>query len=213
MRKSFKCLFILCFFSQLISAQTHILKDKSDFPRKNILKAFYYGPNTGGYNLAFERIIRKKISFQTGLRYKNYKAGTFSFHSYNDIYLQPEIRYYLSKKGAPQGFYLGLNAYMEYLRIAYLNHDSNSPVKKQIFYGFFLGKELHLGYQWIIRKRFSIDVNAGIRYINRIGPVHIFDYHYDGTIMKTRSYVDDNAGYYTPQSLLPSFSFMVGYAF
>jgi hypothetical protein len=212
MRKFFKCLLILCFFSRLILAQNHIFKDKSVFPRKNIIKAFYYGPNGGGYNLAFERIIKRKISFQTGLRYKNYKAGAFSFHSFNDIYLQPEIRYYLSKKGAPLGFYLGLNAYLEYLRIAYL-YDAPNSIKEEILYGFFLGKELHLGYQWIIRKRFSIDVNAGIRYINRIGPVHIITYHNDGAIIKTRSYVDDNAGYFTPESLLPSFSFMIGYAF
>jgi hypothetical protein len=126
--------------------------------------------------------------------------------------LQPEIRYYLSKKSAPQGFYLGINAYLEFLKVIY-KYDPPNPVNKKNLQGYYLGKELHLGYQLMLKKTISLDINAGVRYINRIGTVHVTDYHQDGSTSRYKSYLDDNAGYFTPFSLLPSFSFLIGFAF
>jgi hypothetical protein len=207
------CFFIFQIFSHLLSAQNNHLLNRKMSVKKNIIKLFYFNPGAGGYNLAYERVIARKISIQLGLRYIHYGAKELSYHSYNDFYFKPEMRYYLSKKGAPEGLYAGAVAQVEFLKVVYRFSPLYNSIEKEILNGFYLGKEIHLGYQWLIRKRFSVDVNGGVRYLNRIGAVKVKNYNVDGTVTKSRNYFDENAGYFTPYSLLPVFSLMIGFAF
>jgi hypothetical protein len=213
MKKLTSCFFLVYFLSHLLFAQNDSVVKIKTAAKRNIMKVFYFGPGAGGYNLAFERIIKRKISIQMGIRYIRFKGGVFSYNSYKDFYLKPEIRYYLSKKNPPKGIYIGVTTHLEFLKVVYLFSPPQNSVDKEILNGFYLGEELHIGYQWLIKRRISIDVNAGVRYMNRIGPVNVTDHNNDGTVTKTKNHFDESAGYFTPVSLLPSFSFMIGFAF
>jgi hypothetical protein len=205
-------LIFLSFLGAKVSAQNDSLY-KPPFQKRNIIKFFYYGPNAGGYNLAFERMLRRKFSAQLAIRFIHYNSRDASYDSRNDFYLKPEVRYYLSKNGGPKGFYLGAVTYFEFLKVVYRFSPSNNAIDKEILNGFYLGEELHIGCQWLIKRIISVDINAGARYMNRIGPVEVVDYKNDDTVSKTLNYFDVSHGYFTPVNLLPSFLFTLGVAF
>lgn len=71
--------------------------------RKNVIKMNLWSPVVSTWNFAYERAISEKTTVQLGFAYttKNYLDT-----KYRGYQIQPEVRFYLSEKSAPAGFYV-----------------------------------------------------------------------------------------------------------
>ena len=121
----------------------------------------------------YERVLGDKTSLQLGLIYDVPRAlpGIFTYTDVpsntdyrlkrSGFYAIPEFRYYLGKKDAPAGFYLG--AYTKFGRTKLAINDvpvTNMEIPTDIFIKlnhFAIGPQM--GVQWVINDAFVIDWN------------------------------------------------------
>lgn len=88
--------------------------------RKNVIKINLWSPIVSTWNFGYERALSEKVSVQLGLAYttKSYKDTKLSGYQ-----IQPEVRFYLSEKAAPAGFYVA-----PFIRYRSLSASAETPV-------------------------------------------------------------------------------------
>lgn len=146
---------------------------------KNNIQVGVLAP-AGLFVLQFEHALTKRISFNT--------TADCEYHYYSKdhpinyaISLMPQLRWYTQKKkGYNQGFYISVAASVLYeqsytygsynpqtgdirLNSTYLNpgyYYEDNIIKQQ--FGLYAGAGV--GYQWLVRKRFIIDLGYNIQY-------------------------------------------------
>lgn len=127
-------------------------------------------------NLQAEHRISQRFSGQLGFQAGRPKVGVFAESlpepiQYTIIGLTPELRYYLSfqKRAVPRGPYIGTYLRAQSVRMYYgiLAYDPDTfqdlnvdvSVRRLAIAGGFL-----LGYQFLIKQRFALDLFIGPRY-------------------------------------------------
>lgn len=182
--KKIQLLLLVSFVLLLLTNQETIAQKKKRSKvetRNNVIKPRLLGPLYGYYGLAYERVITEKISLGLTLGIWNRDLTNiydqFAEEDIEDFSVRlsginfiPEFRYYLSKKGAPRGFYIG--AYIPYQtykfsgsgKFSFDNPPPGEPkgrvdadIKFSIIGGGFM-----LGSQWLIKDRISIEPFFGI---------------------------------------------------
>lgn len=82
---------------------------------KNVIKINLWSPIVATANLAYERAITEKVSVQLGGAYTTVGSSGIKYRGYQ---VQPEVRFYLSEKAAPAGFYVAPFARYRSLSVA-----------------------------------------------------------------------------------------------
>lgn len=142
------------------------LAQAQDSERKNLIKVNFLSPIVSTGSLFYERVISKNTSVQLGLAYTGAKVGTGDAKtSINGFYVTPEFRYYASKKGAPQGFFIA--PYLRYqsltLKASVTNFGTSGTTESKATFSSF-GGGLILGGQWLFNDRISLEVFGGPNY-------------------------------------------------
>lgn len=70
---------------------------------KNVIKINVWSPVVATLNLSYERALSEKMSAQLGFAYTTIGNSGVKYRGYQ---IQPEVRFYLSEKAAPAGFYV-----------------------------------------------------------------------------------------------------------
>ncbi|KKK97001.1 hypothetical protein LCGC14_2657130, partial [marine sediment metagenome] len=149
---------------------------QTPYKYNNIPKINVIALGVGNISLLYERAIYKKLSATMGIGYKfgGTSPALFTPDDGNNsmkiqlspikaITLTPEFRYYLGrvKKDAPGGFYSGLYfRYSNFWTDAYFEHTASDNSISRINSDLSLtefGFGVQLGYQLIIKDRFTID--------------------------------------------------------
>ena len=175
MRKTLLLLLVISFFcgvQTLQAANGDSTKVRKNIIRWNLTPMFLVGPKS--IVLGYERVLKKNQSFSINIGYlekaplKNKEGETIHIfdHSTNGGFdISVDYRFYFKNRNkypAPDGLYWG--PYMSYYGIwqdASINLIDNNIVKNTVHYNgsfrmYNLG--LQLGYQFIIKERFSIDL-------------------------------------------------------
>jgi len=139
----------------LLLLTTHIFAQKS--PKKNVIKINVFSPFATTASLFYERALTTKISAQLGLSLTGASAAGVK---YSGIGITPEVRFYLSKKEAPTGFFLGPFVRYRSLAISTTSTDAygNSTTDKGTWSQ--VGGGVVTGYHWIWNW-FSLDFFVG----------------------------------------------------
>lgn len=147
--KALLCFLVLVLFlipKNLIHAQT---------VKRNNIKINYWAPFKNNYSFYYERKFGSRYSFQIhpGV-IVNSSTGYFTE---NAIFISPEFRYYFKKDSLlfSNGFYIG--TFLKYKN--YTIESETSSVKSK--YNSF-GGGLVIGYQFLIKKRITLDLFTGI---------------------------------------------------
>ncbi len=173
--KKITLIILICFTSCTLWAQNddstiHVIK-------KNIIKVNLFSFAIKNVAVQYERVVSKKVSIALGVNYmpdgsiplqstfegltddpdtkaqiKNITLGSYSF--------TPELRWYLGKKGAPQGFYLA-----PYMRMSSYNislpfmYDDGTTTKQIPLSGSVntVTGGLLMGAQWKLGKAVKLD--------------------------------------------------------
>jgi hypothetical protein len=146
----------ILFVSQVSQAQ--------DGP-KNIVKVNFLSPIVSTASLFYERVISESASVQLGFLYTGAGIGSGDTKTtIRGFAITPEFRYYLSEKGAPQGFFVA--PYLRYQNYQLTAKDAfTSTDEKATFSGF--GGGAVVGGQWIFKQRVSLEVFGGPGYTSR----------------------------------------------
>jgi len=169
MEKRFNSIILL-----LVMAQVHGLA------QENSIKTSFSGLFTGQFNIGYERVINGKSSANFKIGYwkptispfisgNTFIPSAFTFQdSHGAIDFSAEYRFFIGKKGAPQGFYLG-----PYLRNFNIAAQYTDEIDGDVFdvdtriHTWGVGAQM--GYQWIIREFFTVDLSffgAGADFYN-----------------------------------------------
>jgi outer membrane autotransporter protein len=127
--------------------------------KKNIFKVNFLSPIVSTGSIFYERVITESASLQLGFFYTGASIGSGdSKTSIRGIGITPEFRYYLSDKGAPQGFFVA--PYLRYQSFNLTAKDESTNLdEKAKFTGF--GGGLLVGGQWLFKDKISLDVWGG----------------------------------------------------
>jgi hypothetical protein len=140
------------------------LSQAQDGP-KNIVKINFLSPIVSTASLFYERVISESSSVQLGLLYTGAGIGSGDTKTtIRGFAITPEFRYYLSEKGAPQGFFIA--PYLRYQNYELTAKDAQTSTdEKATFSGF--GGGVLVGGQWIFKQRISLEVFGGPGYTSR----------------------------------------------
>jgi hypothetical protein len=148
-------------------------------PGKNVIKVNLSAIALSHYSLQYERVIKNRQSFALGfgvspnveLPFKSNLLKQFSGNAdaktaiestkFTKITVTPEYRFYLSKKGAPAGFYVAPFARYTHMSI---NQDYKfTPGSNKLHTAHLTGKfsgiggGIMLGAQWLLGKNITLD--------------------------------------------------------
>lgn len=131
--------------------------------QKNVIKANIFSPIVRTGSFFYERVITEKMSFQLGFFYTGFKVGETKWRG---IGITPEVRFYLSDKETPRGFYLApylryqsLTASMTTTSIDPNTFETTSVQAEANLTTY--GGGLLIGHQWLIADRVSLDMFIG----------------------------------------------------
>lgn len=156
-------IFIICLntlaFSQTDSVKENRIVIKTDL----VLPIISYSQKGSGGVLSFETNFLKRSSLSLSFLGQNI-SSLFLLKNYQVI---PEYRLYFSHKQRFQGFYSGV--YLKYL-YNYYQKEEISKIEPTIlkYEKRSLSCGMILGFQYLFRKRISIDIIGGIGYRKRI---------------------------------------------
>jgi hypothetical protein len=155
------------------------IEDAVPVVKKNIIKVNLSSIAFKNASLQYERVLKPKMSFALGVSIMPKSSLPFAktlkdeFSDNEDAMraiettelsnfsITPELRFYLSKKGAPQGFYIA--PYARYAKMSfeqlYQFTASNNKVYKPVINGDinFIGGGLMFGAQWSLSKSITLD--------------------------------------------------------
>lgn len=147
--------------------------------KENIIKINVPALVFKNFSLQYERKVNKKQSFALSFRYR--PTGSLPFQGLvkkavddtlirvdltriGNLGITPEYRFYLSKKGAMQGFYLApfisYNHYTGKVPVNYYDYVNNVIIDKTATFSGSINSftaGLQLGAQWKINDKFSFD--------------------------------------------------------
>lgn len=130
--------------------------------KKNIVKINFLSPIVRTISTFYERQVFESSSLQLGLFYSGASQDDQQFRGFG---ITPEFRYYLSDKGALEGFFLA--PYLRYQNLDVSSEGtlfgSNTRVENKVEYELF-GGGLLVGGQWIFKDVISVDVWGGPGY-------------------------------------------------
>jgi len=188
------------------SVVTHGIEDSkfNNTIRYNVTNPLIFGSKN--IIIGYERVLSNHQSFSVDFGRKtlpNFKPRTFSYNDAtlelkhgrknNGIHITADYRFYLkseNKYRAPRGVYIG-----PYYSFNSFNHDNNWYLESNTFNGEFsneLSLQIHtigfqLGYQFVIAKRFAIDIIA-------VGP-GIGNYKFKASLSSSLSAADESILY------------------
>jgi hypothetical protein len=150
------CLFTLAFLIGLAATTSSYAQTE----RKNLIKVNFLSPIVSTGSFFYERVISEISSVQLGLFYTGASIGSGDAETkVRGFGITPEYRFYLSEKGAPQGFFIA--PYVRYQNFA-LTSTFDGTEDKATFSGF--GGGAVLGGQWLFKDRVSLEVFGGPGY-------------------------------------------------
>ncbi len=153
MKKSILIFSLLLFTQVLFSGQSQAQTEK-----KNLIKINLLSPIVRTASLFYERAVSESISTQLGFFYT---AASISNTEFRGFGLTPEVRIYLSDKGAPQGFFVAPFVRYQNYELTYdgeeVLEDSEATVQG-------IGGGLLIGGQWVFKDIISLDVWGGPSY-------------------------------------------------
>lgn len=162
------------------------------------------------FELGYERALNHFISVQASARVLPFRIGFDNDEttlSYNNYRIMPEVRFYLaSREGAPEGFFLAPYAKAGITTVKAQTESESDLTARVKFRGNSLGAGATVGWQWITDSGFSIDTQFGWG-INRLKFKDVAVTYEDGTTEVEKAPI---GSFYT---MLPRFSFSLGYAF
>ncbi|MCB0566559.1 MAG: DUF3575 domain-containing protein [Phaeodactylibacter sp.] len=207
--KTFKSLMLLttALLAYSFTATAQSYEQERVFGNRNIIKV---KPLT--FEFGYERVLNDFLSVQAtgrflpiGIRGENGNGDAGL--SLNNYRIMPEVRFYVAgRKGAPQGFFLApyLKAGLTTIKAETTSAtDQTANVK---FRGSSLGAGFTLGWQWVAQSGFSLDTQFGWGY-NRNHFNDVTVTYSDGTREVEQAPIDNLT------TMLPRFSFSIGYAF
>lgn len=165
--------------------------------------------------LQYERMVSKKVSLSLGFYVKHVSFNTnFNSYKFTDkntgFGYKPEVRVYPMNDDSYtlKGLYLGCY---------YFNFTESREIKGKYQYNELasgiskLSRNefgLNIGWNWIIKKNFIIDLGTGIAYFNEVAPSSVEVKNSNGNTIFTESFTSgDQSG------LIPNFRLSIGYAF
>ena len=173
----------LTFTAMILSYSLYaIAQDESP---KNVVKINPIGVIVGTASLSYERAVSQHSSIMISLTY-----GYFELEGdkYSTFGLGFDYRYYFTgSKPAPRGWYVSPG-----LMYGGGNVKFNGGSEKVAVHG--LSVKGVLGYQWIWKGGFTLDLDGGIQY---------FGYHAE----------ENNQGVSNASGVLPAIGIAIGYAF
>jgi len=120
---------------------------------RSLFKINLLSPLTSTANVAYERVVGTRNSFQLGVFYSGVRLSGVRYRGFG---FTPEYRFYLANEAAaPRGFYLA--PFVRYRRFELT--DQNQPQLGGRLRTF--GGGLTVGYQALFRDRFSLDAFLG----------------------------------------------------
>ena len=176
MKHSYLKTLVLATYLLLISAASYAQKKGDNIIKLNVPALFFKN-----FSVQYERAVGKKQSFAVAVRYRpdgkipfqktvedfvDDKSIRIDLAKIGNFGITPEYRFYFSKKGATNGFYIGpfisYNYYNGNVPINYNDYDDINHVsieKTAIFKGsansFTAG--FQVGAQWKLSDKFSLD--------------------------------------------------------
>lgn len=189
----------------MMGSTTKVLGQESSSFNQNVIKV-----KPLSFELGYERALNDFMSVQVGARVLPFRLGFDNDEtslSYNNYRIMPEVRFYLaSRNGAPEGFFLAPYAKAGITTIKAQTQSDSDLTARVKFKGTSLGAGATLGWQWIADNGFSIDTQFGWG-LNRLKFKDVAVTYEDGTVETEKSPI---GSFYT---MLPRFSFSIGYAF
>lgn len=146
------CLILVLLFAS--NTQT-----KAQDSPQNVVKINILSPILRTASLFYERAISESSSLQLGLFYTGLSIDDTRFRGFG---ITPEFRYYLSDKGAPQGFFIAPFVRYQNFTLTAEDEFSQSGESKADLNSF--GGGLLVGGQWIFKDIISLDVWGGPSY-------------------------------------------------
>jgi hypothetical protein len=140
------------------------------FAQENAIKLNPLSAIVATGNIAYERAVSDKQSFQLGLYYTGFKITTTKFSGFG---ITPEYRFYLGRE-VLNSFYAA--PYIRYQSLSLKETEFDSKATLSLF-----GGGVVLGRQWVIGDSFTIDLFLGPNYSS--GSVKVStgdDTHFDG---------------------------------
>lgn len=212
-RRPFIILIVVLVFSMIfgkISAQT--------------LTVNLEGVLNGKYGISYDRILKRNMLFTNGITYQNYRTGILTkllypinIESWQNISFSSGIRKYFSDDFT--GVFITGSVSLGYGYVDFEYHSLkkrfgyvNDPILKGLFYDAIF----KIGYEWMAKKRFSVAVEAGVRYrennINFSNLEEYKDYEIWGIqdeVFTSSSSDIENGNYY--KGFSPTLSFKLRY--
>ncbi|MCO6489530.1 MAG: DUF3575 domain-containing protein [Phaeodactylibacter sp.] len=177
------------------------------FTNRNIIKV-----KPLSFEFGYERVLNNFMSLQATARFlpigiKGENSDGDAGLGFNNYRIMPEARFYLaSRKGIPQGFFLAPYLKAGLTTIKAETRSATDQAANVKFRGSSLGAGFTLGWQWVAQSGFSIDTQFGWGYNrNRFNDVEVT--YSDGTREVEKAPIDNLT------TMLPRFSFSIGYAF
>ena len=209
-----KCALIAALFAVMI----FIPKANAQEERSNVIKVDLSGLPMGFYGFSYERVFGESTSAQL---YFDIISGNFELGDVNAKWtgftFMPEVRYYLSSKGAPRGFFFG--AYVPYRTITI-----EGSMKGEIDNGMgtqiaamgsvkskfsFVGFGINMGSQWLIADRVSLEFHWGAAF----GSGSLKDTEVALTAPGTTNTEVEKFDFPVPLAVHPRFGLTLGVAF
>ncbi len=134
-------------------------KTKAQDNPQNVVKINILSPILRTASLFYERAISESSSLQLGLFYTGLTIDDTRFRGFG---ITPEFRYYLSDKGAPQGFFVAPFLRYQNFTLTVEDEFSQSGESRADLNSF--GGGLLVGGQWVFKDIISLDVWGGPSY-------------------------------------------------
>jgi hypothetical protein len=153
-----KKMILVAFFATLF------LTNVSAQERKNVIKMNLWSPVVSTWNFAYERALNEKMSVQMGFAYT---TKTLDDTKYRGYQIQPEVKFYLSEKGAPAGFYVAPFARYRSLSLSteFPTYDEDGfptgQTEEQKATWNSVGGGLVVGAQWLFAERVAFGLFGG----------------------------------------------------
>ena len=119
--------------------------------QSSVIKINLFSPIVRTFNVAYEKVIKKDASFQTGFFYTGYQdSGNISYQGFG---ITPEYRKYVSDSDAPVGVYFA--PFVRFQNFTLKNEFGDKGTLTT------LGAGLVVGKQCIFKQKFSLDGFVG----------------------------------------------------
>ena len=149
----------ILFFILLLCIQGFFAeKSQAQTDKKNIIKVNLFSPIVRTASIFYEREVSETVSAQLGFFYTGASIDDTEFRGFG---ITPEVRFYLSDKGTPEGFFIA--PFVRYQNFNLTIEDADLQIDSEAdLTG--IGGGLLIGGQWVFKDVVSLDVWGGPSY-------------------------------------------------